>query len=456
MGYNRFFINILIRVLLASANNFLLIYFILAGGRFFTIVLLGLLLVLQIFLLFRYLNKTNYELAKFLLFVSSKDTLVVYLKGEVEKTFKGLHSSFDRINREVKQIKNEKELNIIYLENLINHIGTGIISFDENGAVELFNLAAGKLLDLSKPGNIHELNSAHHGLEEFLKNLKTEQSGIFEIKTYEQFSDTYSSCQLTFKSTIFKLFEKEVKLVSFQNIQTELDAKELEAWQKLIRVLTHEVSNSITSISTLTSTIRRFLSDNNKTKKIENINQEILDDTLKCSKIIEERSNGLIEFINYYRSITRLPEPKKSSFKVIDLYSDLFNLFERDLIENKVKFTYNSDPPDLKLHADMKLVEQLMINLIKNSFYWLVGINNPEISLHAKSNQQGYTFMQITDNGKGISHDIIKDIYTPFFTTKEGGSGIGLSLAKQIMYLHKGAISCVSEPRIKTSFTLRF
>jgi signal transduction histidine kinase len=258
------------------------------------------------------------------------------------------------------------------------------------------------------------------------------------------------------KAIELKFESNVIKLVSFQDITNELDKKELDSWQRLIRVLTHEIMNSISPITSLTSVISGYFKkkDNESLNPVGNIDPQIVSKTLSGLNTIEETGKGLLDFVDKYRSLTSLPKPNLSKFTIESLFLKCKILMESNIPSN-IKITASVNPGDISIVADYAQVEQILINLIKNAVEAISGKINGTVKLKALHADDG-TLIQVEDNGSGIPGDIIEDIFVPFYTTKENGSGIGLSLSKQIMQNHDGTITVNSVPGKGSEFTLKF
>ncbi|UCH20347.1 MAG: hypothetical protein JSU83_17590 [Deltaproteobacteria bacterium] len=261
--------------------------------------------------------------------------------------------------------------------------------------------------------------------------------------------------QLSIYATGFILRKQQLMLVAMQNIQNELEEKEMKSWQNLIRVLTHEIMNSITPIASLSSTAYGLLKNNQECEAPESMN-EIIGDVRDAVNTIEKRSKGLLDFIENYRKLTRIPKPDFRIVQVKDLFERVGNLMKDQLEHQAIDFTIQVDPESLEITADWALIEQVLINMCKNSVEAVQGIRNPKIALTAGTDGLGNPVIKVIDNGKGISEEVAEKIFIPFFTTKPQGSGIGLSLSRQIMRLHKGTLSVTSKPGVETTFVLRF
>jgi signal transduction histidine kinase len=258
------------------------------------------------------------------------------------------------------------------------------------------------------------------------------------------------------KATELKFESNVLKLVSFQDITNELDKKELDSWKRLIRVLTHEIMNSISPITSLATVISGYFKkrDDETPVPLDKIDHQIITKTLSGLNTIEETGKGLLDFVDKYRSLTSLPKPNLSKFTIDSLFRKCKILMESD-IPNNLKISASVYPEDISIEADYGQVEQILINLIKNAIEAISDKKNGTIHLKAMYSDDDI-LIQVEDNGTGISGDIIEDIFVPFYTTKENGSGIGLSLSKQIMQNHDGTISVNSAIDKGSIFTLKF
>jgi signal transduction histidine kinase len=269
---------------------------------------------------------------------------------------------------------------------------------------------------------------------------------------YKSGNDLY----LTIQSTELRIRGIDVKLITLQNIQPELQKQELEAWQNLTRVLRHEIMNSITPISSLTSTLREIL-DHEMVKKESHyeLKDEGAEDLREGLSTIENRSKGLIKFIDAYREYTSLPKPKMSTIRIRDLIEKVAQLMKTELRKTKIDFHYEWSSEYLTIQADVEMIEQVLINLLKNAIEALAETENPKLILIGRYDENVIK-IEVIDNGPGIIKEALEHIFVPFYTTKRTGSGIGLSLSRQIMQMHNGTLAVESEPEVKTVFTMKF
>jgi nitrogen fixation/metabolism regulation signal transduction histidine kinase len=395
-------------------------------------------------------NKTNADLGKFFSSVQDHDSSVRFSVSTENNSFRKLHDSMNHLNMIIHNAKIENERTSHFLQSVVDHVDIGLLSFDMNGKIEIYNRAAKKYLNVQQPRQLTSLKTMN---EEIFKTLNTIKPGE-EILHKIKIDNTLQS--ILIKATELKFESNILKLVSFQDITNELDKKELDSWQRLIRVLTHEIMNSISPITSLTSVISGYFKNKGNENPVlpEKINPQIISKTLSGLDTIEETGKGLLDFVDKYRSLTSLPKPNLCKFTVDSLFGKCKLLMESNIPDN-IKIIASVNPKDLAIKADYSQVEQILINLIKNAFEALY--NNKNGTIHLKAGYGDRSILiQVEDNGIGISKDIIEDIFVPFYTTKENGSGIGLSLSKQIMQNHNGTISVNSSRGEGAKFTLKF
>jgi len=451
MVYKNFRIRIIIRIVLLIITIFTLFYII--NNRDFNItpVLIGMLIVIQVFSLINFLESTNRYLTHFLESIRYSDFTRSFQIEGLGKAYDGLKKAFNNVIEDFQKIRAEKEANFHYLQNVIQHIALSLIAFKKNGEVILINNAAKRLFRINSLKNINKLNSFSEDFVKVLTQLKNGEKTLMKVSTEDDL------LQLMISAKIFKMYGHNISLISIQNIQTELETQELEAWQKLIRVLTHEIMNSITPISSLTATVNDILDDIDTT---DNIPQEIDDETVidirNALSTIHKRSLGLIHFVETYRNLTKIPKPDFKIFKVQDLFENVEKLLHETMKAQNIAFITEIEPTSIEITADEQLIEQIVINLLKNSLQALENQDNGKIILKAFIGLRSRARIQVIDNGPGILKEVLDMIFIPFFTTKQNGSGIGLSLSKQIMRQHGGTISANSTPNKETTFVLKF
>jgi nitrogen fixation/metabolism regulation signal transduction histidine kinase len=452
MLLNKFFINILIRVTFIVLTSVILGIVLphLDRGYYYTLTGIIFLIVLQTYLLVNQVNKTNADLEKFFSSVQDHDSSVRFPENTKNNSFRKLHDKMNNFNTIIQNVKIQNERTSQFLKSVVDHVDIGLLSFDVNGNIEIYNRAAKRYLNFQQPRQLSSLKTINDEIFKIINTIKPGQEILHKLKIDNLLQS------ILVKATELKFESNVIKLVSFQDITNELDKKELESWQRLIRVLTHEIMNSISPITSLTGVISGYFKkkDYENPVPLELIDHQIVSKTLSGLNTIEETGKGLLDFVDKYRRLTSLPKPNLSRFTIDSLFRKCKLLMESN-ISNNIKIITSVYPEDIAIVADYAQVEQILINLIKNAVEALSNMKDGTILLKAFYADDG-TFIQVADNGIGISSDIIEDIFVPFYTTKEKGSGIGLSLSKQIMQNHDGTISVNSALNKGSEFTLKF
>ena len=451
MVYNSFQSNILTRIVLLVVNLTALSFLYVRQERFFTLMFLALLAILQIILLFSYLNKTNRNLARFLLLLTYEDTSVIEWKDRVEKTFRGLHHSFRKVNEEINRIRLEKEEGSILLKGIIQHLDAGIMALDEKGFVEVINDQAKHILGVTGLENITELDLIQEGASQVLSKLKYDSGNVipYLIPGVEE-------RHLLVRVSMLKLEDRTLKIYSLQDIKSQLEANEIDSWQKMTRVLSHEISNSVTPISTLGEGIHMKLKKGKKEAGGRLLIEESeSDDLLKSSELIQQRCNGLVEFMEHYKSFSRIPEPILGEVVIADFFDGLIRLVSGEVAKQGIVIESEVHEPGLRVRVDHKLFEQAFINLIRNASEALAGQEDGLIRLSAHREKEHLAALRVSDNGPGIPEDLRSQIFIPFFTTKKGGSGIGMSIVRKIVIACGGSIDLDHKQKPGTTFVIK-
>jgi signal transduction histidine kinase len=372
-------------------------------------------------------------------------------QSDIDAFYQGADSQNAKSISDTKKPGLEKDPRHQYLKTIVQHIGIGIITFNKNGDIQIINTAAKKFFRVSYIRNIHELRALSDILVDSFIRLKTGGRDLIKI--------THSDETIRLSVFAIELFlqDEEFKLISVQNIQSELEENEMEAWQKLVRVLTHEIMNSVTPISSLANTLEEDLKShmNPVTGKCEMTTEEMGDFHLGI-QTIQKRSDGLIRFVTDFRSMTHIPKIKFAEVNIKDLFDHIDVLMRPEIEQNNIHFDKSITPGHLKIKIDQELIEQVLINLLKNAIQALEDSEDRKIQLKAFNNEKNSVFISVIDNGPGIDEDAQSKIFIPFYTTKKNGSGIGLSLSKQIMRQHLGNITVKSKVDEGTEFILRF
>jgi len=452
MGFNDFKRVLTIRVVLIAISIALTMHLIYSDSYFVTTAVVLAAVVWQVWLLIQYVDRGHQEMQSFLQMLKNGDFSVTYAAPEGASSFQAtLYAEFNEVIRRLRQLRSQRHAEFQYMKTIVQHVGIGIITFDTRGDVQIVNTAARKLFHLKKLDSIEQLRSLSHELVEAFYELRTGGRNLikFERDGEEQ--------QLSVFAMELSLRGKTFKLVSLQNIRTELEEKEMEAWQNLVRVLTHEIMNSVTPISSLAQT-----ADQELVGMMEHgedpcaIGRDDIEDVHLAVQTIHKRSEGLIRFVSDFRNLARVPTPNLQEVSARELLEDVVRLMEPDLRKGNISPRVRIEPPDLAFKADAHLIMQVLINLVKNAVQALEKEPTPTLELLSLKDAKRGAKIIVRDNGVGIEEEALKRIFIPFYTTRKQGSGIGLSLSKQIMRKHGGSITVKSKQHQGTEFTLHF
>lgn len=455
----------IVRVIMLTITIFGLTYLMLKTNYYISTFSLGIVLGLQVIFLIQYAERTNLAYSKFLDSIEYDDFSQTYTSKGLGRSFDSLNNQFSRVIQKFQEVRAEKEAQYHYLKTIVQHIDIGLLVLDQNNQIQLVNTAAKRLLNIPHLNHMRQFREEHQPLvelmEAFPKTDKTRE--LVKLKLDEEIS------QLIVRATTVTLRGNHFRIISLQDIQSELEEKEMEAWQNLIRVLTHEIINSVTPIASLSTTVHEDL-EHYKTEIAEhngntNLDQimlpasyftESLEDIHQAIRTIQRRSEGLIRFVRDFRNLTKIPLPDLQTLSVKELFDTIKTLLKEDMKKQSVHLECTLEPHDLQLIADPHLLEQVLINLLKNAVHALENEEDKQIQMTANRDKTGKVIIKVRDNGMGISEEAQKKIFIPLFTTKQNGSGIGLSLSRQVMRLHGGSINVQSTLQVETIFTLRF
>jgi nitrogen fixation/metabolism regulation signal transduction histidine kinase len=449
MVYKHFYVRIILQILLFVVTVFALVWAIHRSDLGVTSVNLAVIAVIEVVYLIWFINRINRDLTKFFEAFQFQDTTLTFNQKKEDKAFWPLYQGFDRILHEFRRLRAEQEKDRFFYLNALNHIGIGLIVFDGAGNIRFSNNAIHKMVGVNEIIRLDVLDRLKSGFAESLLKLTPNRKELVRVVSMGEM------IQLSLRATEFRMEGELFRIISFQDIRYEIEQREVEAWQKLIRILTHEIMNSVSPITLTSSGIINMLESEGKPKEAHELDDTVVDNALLGLHAIRKRSKGLANFVENYRSITKLPQPTYSTFSISGLINQIEVLFTDEFKCNEVRFTKLIVPNDLQLNADEKLIEQILINLLRNSIQALSDVSDKQIKVTA-SRVNDYTTISVTDNGKGIPADIIETIFVPFFTTKNNGNGIGLTLSREIMKLHGGYIKVTSELGKETIFTLVF
>ena len=444
MTFKRFNINIIIRIILLVIFCILgTVYWINAGPDifFFAIILLTILLVVN---LIRYFNRSNKEISLFLSSIINEDSSLVFSENTGNRSYDLLHKSINRLNEQIRNARMNIIIQEKFYQAVVENSSSGLLAFNDGGIIKLANSKAKNLVGIKHLHNIRQLQRVNRRLLGVLRDITPGNKQLLNIVIND------SAFHLSLNAVGIKLRDEQIKVVAINDISHEIDKQEIDSWQKLIRILNHEIMNSVAPITSLSSTIQGFYKDNGKQKKAASLDDKTISNTLKGLAVIEEHGKGLINFVDSYRSLTKLPDLTPEELYIKDLFERVIilaaSLKEENYPDTNVSLSTSIIPDDLIICADENLLTRVLFNLVKNSLEALQDTKNPQISLEAERHMNGKNIIRIIDNGQGMNEELIERIFIPFFTTREKGSGIGLSLSRQIINMHKGSITVKSSP----------
>jgi two-component system, NtrC family, nitrogen regulation sensor histidine kinase NtrY len=413
------------------------------------IALLALVLLIE---LIRYVERSDKDLLNFLLAIRQSDFASVYPVANTRNSQVRLRLAYQEILEVFKRLRSEKEFGHHYLQTVVEHVNVALICYDSSETIVLMNEAARQLTGKPFLRTVESIERLHPLLLRAVRKLRPGGRELVKVEINGR------PLHLSVQSAVLRLQAQTYTLLSLQDIRHELEAQEVEAWQKLIRVLTHEIMNSVIPIATLSSVVNEMLTyDKGRESALDSLSEEDTADIRYSLQTIENRSKGLISFVKAYSSLTKTVEPVLAEVSVDSLFSRLHTLLNPGIAAKKIHLSYTVLPPQLRIRADAELLEQVLINLIMNAADAVAeSTSAPRIELTARLATDGQAIIQVSDNGSGMTEEVRQQIFIPFYTTKKKGSGIGLSLSKQIMHAHKGTISVQSRPGEGSIFTLSF
>jgi len=391
--------------------------------------------------LFRYVNDTNRRLARFFESVRYSDFAIRFSSAkEKGDSFAEVNRQFNEVLEAFRQTRAEKEANLLFLNTIVQHLSTGLLAFDAQMNVLISNSAAFQLLGVYRLHHLHDLPERHRPLTQFVQGLTTKGKILYQPETVRQ---------LSVQGVSVNLQGRPVRLLTLQNIHPELQRKEVDAWRDLTRVLRHEIMNSVTPIVSLVETAQDIVQHDLE-------KNPTTDDLSEALQIVAARSRGLVDFVEAYRSFTSVPQPKLediSARQLLDRVAALALAQQKTDDGPRVHLEVFVQPDGLRLQADPGQLEMVLLNLVKNAREAFDkgeerGVRGEErdtltphparITLRAGADPKGRPFIEVEDNGPGIAPELLEEIFIPFFTTKPTGSGVGLSISRQIMQLHGG------------------
>jgi two-component system, NtrC family, nitrogen regulation sensor histidine kinase NtrY len=440
-----------------------------------TLFTLSLILLVQVGGLIKLVSTTNRELSRFLNAVKYADFSQSFQTTRKQHSFRELGAAFDGVIERLRSERSAKEEQATYLQAFVQQLPIAVLALHEDGRIAVSNQALQRLLNGRVCHHLQQLKEFDSALGEFLERVKPGREQNFKLKR------PYGTLQLKVSCTLLRMRGQQQKLISLQDISSDLETQELEAWHNLIRVMTHEIMNSLTPLTSLADTARHYIDEAREqlttlpssgkaasathTQASATLSSEgkldhatllaLLDDAASATTTIGKRGQALLRFVQSYRTLSRLPAPRIKTFQVQEVLHSV-NALMRAQAADKVLLHCHCTPMTLELQADPELLEQALINLVKNALDAVADVPQPTITLSAELRELGQIALSVTDNGCGMDSETLSQIFVPFFTTKRGGSGIGMTLVRQIVHLNNGNIHVESSPAQGTRVLLVF
>jgi two-component system, NtrC family, nitrogen regulation sensor histidine kinase NtrY len=437
--FNRFRFIVILHVSLIVVLSIGLAFLLLWRPSLFLPAVVGLGLIGTVASLIHYLERTNRDLTHFLLSIRQGAFTETYGGGSRGKQYQALSKAMNDIVNEFARLNEQKELHYRYLEALNENIHVSILSFDEGGKLIKANAAAKKLLPDPSLAKIEHFKKIDVSLYKAIQNCQPDQRTVKTVFIGQE------QLQLGIQTKEVVIQGKKLKIVLLQNLNSELDEKEIDAWHQLMRVLTHEIMNSVTPILSLSKAAKSILSLPDGTKRsMRDLSNENEEDIFNSISTIESRSNGLLNFVRAFKEYAKPVELKLERTDILALATRIGDLLRPQLESLNISFTVQSRDKTVIANADAPLIEQVLINLIKNAIEAVKHDGTGEIKIFISQVREAAVRVSVHDNGVGIEPELIPKIFIPFFTTKQHGSGIGLSLSRQIIKLHGGSIKVQS------------
>lgn len=395
-----------------------------------------------------FINGIHRKLDFFFEAIRNEDGSLHFPENIDHKSLKGVHRNMNRINDLVNEIKARQARSEQFFLEFMKRSASGMIAVDEEGFVEVVNDMALKIIGLNNLTHINRLEQHLPALYDLMTHLQSGHGESLKIPEGRELK------HLAIKVAVIRFSEKEYRIYSINDIKTEMETNELETWQKLIRIMTHEIMNSIAPVTSISQTLGRFFLKDGQTVKVEELGQQEVENTAQGLAVIGERAEGLLQFVDRYRKLTRLPQPEFKPIVLEQWLDSIKLLFEEQRKAHQIDLKIVNDYPNAEFPGDESLLTHVVLNLLNNAVEAMDGMETRSIEIKTEATSGGGLRLVVTDSGRGFREEERDKIFLPFYTTRKNGSGIGLSLSRQIVHMHKGSISASSNAGEGAEFVL--
>ena len=449
MGFRRFSVLLIVRLVLAGIAGGVTVWLFLQPGLHSLTLLSAVLLVGLVGELWWYVSRTNREVTRFLDAARHADYSQRFDFENVGAGFEELANTFSEILEKISAVRSNQEMELRRLRALIDHTPIPLLTIHGDDTITLQNNSARRMFGSAQVARLKDLRQ--FGVS-FYTAVDEAVPGNRELVSFSVDGVEY---KLTLATSENIVAGEAIRLVSLQDIQSELDMTQADAWQDLVRVLTHEIMNSITPVRSLATTAAEVVEDIAAKTESDSPIRDDIDDLRDALSTLQKRSNNLMEFVNSYRQLTRLAPPEKKRMPIRQLFESVATIAAAEWPDSRQILTYDVDPEGLDVYADQVLLEPVLLNLLRNAWQATSNTDDAKIEMRGRFNSRGNVVIDVSDNGPGIPDDLTRKIFVPFFTTKEQGSGVGLALARQVMTAHGGYIR-LAQDGTGARFTLTF
>jgi len=449
MGFKRHHIALLVLIILLVISSAVLGWA-LSSSRLHLAIILVIVILAGVVFIFKLLSRANREILFFFRALENDDTSIRYSSGHRNSYLDELHQHLDRVNGNFQKLKLNNELREQYFSRILKHLSSGLLVISRTGHINQINEEALRLLNLPQLTHIKALSQLYPGLHHKINSM----SSLDRAEVAVMDGETGLKRILGLQVVEINLGGEELRIVTLHDLSAGMERKEIDDWIRLIRVMSHEIMNSLAPITSISTTLREVWAEHELSSDGEHINDPTIAQTIKGLDAIAEQSEGLTTFFESYRVLSRIPDPVKKEFTVCGIFEKLQTLVEHYKENPKLRISFICDEPDLKIQADEQMITQVMLNLIKNAVQAVEGVESGEISVVAVQ-ENSRIVLKVSDNGEGIPTDISDEIFMPFFTTRKKGTGVGLSYSRQVMSMNGGRIEFDSQPD-RTQFRLVF